>query len=533
MNAFAGTGTLTALALRRDRFLLPAWILTVVTVTGFSGAAVETLYRSPEELRATGLGWNASAALVAMHGRIYDLESIGAVALVKLTGLGTAMVALLAVLLVVRHTRADEEIGRTELAAAGVVGRYAALAAALLVTGATVVLIGIGSGLSLLLADLPVGGALAFAISWGGVGLVFTGVGAVAAQLSTGARAARGLGAGAIAAAYAVRAIGDTAPEDGARWFSWLSPIGWAQQVRPYAGDRLWVGLLSLAGTAALVLVAGALLRRRDLGAGLIADRPGPAQAAPSLATTASLVWRLDRLALAGWAAALMLFGAVVGSITTTIGAMLDNPDFTDLITALGGVSVLEDAYLSTALGIFALAVSAYGVSATLRMRHEEAQGRAEQVLAAPEGRTRWALAHLRPALLGTAALMTLAGAAVAAGYAWTVRDAGAVWPVLAAAWVRLPAVWVFVGVVMLLYGAASRWAPLAWVVLTGLVVITELGPVMDLPAWTMRLTPFHYVGSLPGGGADTGGTVGLVLVTLALTAAGLVLFRRRDLQPD
>ena len=60
-----------------------------------------------------------------MHGRIYDPTSLGAGSMVKMTGMGTAMVGLLAILLVIRHTRADEEVGRTELAAGGVVGQYA------------------------------------------------------------------------------------------------------------------------------------------------------------------------------------------------------------------------------------------------------------------------------------------------------------------------------------------------------------------------------------------------------------------------
>ena len=39
----------------------------------------------------------------------------------------------MSILLVVRHTRADEETGRAELVGAGVVGRHAPLAAALVV----------------------------------------------------------------------------------------------------------------------------------------------------------------------------------------------------------------------------------------------------------------------------------------------------------------------------------------------------------------------------------------------------------------
>ena len=42
----------------------------------------------------------------------------------------------MAILLVVRHTRAEEETGRAELVGAGVVGRHAPLAAALITAGA-------------------------------------------------------------------------------------------------------------------------------------------------------------------------------------------------------------------------------------------------------------------------------------------------------------------------------------------------------------------------------------------------------------
>lgn len=534
MSRFAGTGTLLALALRRDRFLLPGWVLTFVLVVGFSGKAVETLYSSAAQVRATGLGWNASPALVALHGRIYDTSSLGAVALVKMTGLGTAMVALFAVLLLVRHTRADEEVGRAELAAAGVVGRYAALAAALLLTGSAVVAVGVLSAASLLLTALPSAGAVAFGLAWAGAGLAFAAIGAVAAQLATSARTARGLGAGAIGALYLVRAIGDTSPAHGHRWVSWLSPLGWAQQVRPYAGDRLWVVLLPLVFAVAVTGVAFALLRGRDLGAGLLADHAGPAAAEPGLRSTLALVWRLDRLALAGWSAGLVVLGVVVGSITSTIGAMLDNPDLADVITTLGGVSFLEDAYLSTALGLLAIAASSYGISAALRLQHEESSGRAEHLLAEPVGRLRWALAHLLPALGGTVVLMVLSGLGVGIAYAVVVGDATQVPRVLAAALARLPAIWVFTAVVVALYGLGSRLAPLGWLVLTALVVLAEFGPLMDLPDWTQRLTPFHYVPSLPGGSlaGESGwaGLAGLVVLAAALGAAGLVAFGRRDL---
>ena len=106
--------------------------------------------------------------------------------------------------------------------------------------------------------------------------MAFSAVAGLAAQLTASARAATGFSISFVAVTYALRAVGDLA-EPGPSVLSWLSPIGWNQQIRAFAGDRWWV--LVAAGSLCLVLVpaAFALRARRDLGAGLRAERPGPA----------------------------------------------------------------------------------------------------------------------------------------------------------------------------------------------------------------------------------------------------------------
>ena len=532
MNRFAGTGTLTRLALRRDRVMVPAWVATFTLVTAFSAIASKDIYRNTAELRHATEGWNATTALVAIHGRIYDTSSLGAGSMVKMTGLGTAMVGLLAILLVIRHTRADEEVGRTELAAGGVVGQYAALTAALAVSALTVVALGVLSGLSLLLGNLPASGSLAFALAWSGAGLVFAGVGACAAQLATTARAARGLASAILAATYAVRALGDTQPADGARWLSWLSPFGWSQQVRPFAGDR-WAALLPPLIAAPLLLAAAAtLLAHRDLGSGLLTDRPGPARGT-RLVSPLALTWRLERQALLAWTVGAAVLGAVLGSIASTIADLFDNARFSEYLRLLGGVSRLEDAFLSTELGLVALLVSAFGISSAQRMHSEEAQGRAEPLLATGVSRLSYAVAHLVVALAGTALMLAVAGLAIGASHAAATGDPAQVGRVLGAALVRLPAVWVMTALVMALFGVAGRLTPLAWVALVGVVVVGEFGPLMELPHWTLDLSPFAHVPSLPGSELTWTSSVWLTAVAAALAVGGLFAFRHRDLQSD
>ena len=114
-----------------------------------------------------------------------------------------------------------------------------------------------------------------------------------------------GITGGAIGAAYLLRAAGDVG--DGT--LSWLSPIGWGQAMRPYAGERWWPLALSLVAGVGLVVAAVALRARRDEGAGLIAPRPGPATAKPSLTRPLGLALRLQRGVLLGWSAALFFSG--------------------------------------------------------------------------------------------------------------------------------------------------------------------------------------------------------------------------------
>ena len=92
-------------------------------------------------------------------------------------------------------------------------------------------------------------------LGWAFTGIAFASLAGVTAQVTTGARAGRSLALIAVAVAYALRAVGDVA-SGGGNWLSWLSPIGWMQQVRAYAGDRWWVLLLPTAMAAVCVPVA-------------------------------------------------------------------------------------------------------------------------------------------------------------------------------------------------------------------------------------------------------------------------------------
>ena len=209
--------------------------------------------------------------------------------------------ALMSVFLVIRHTRADEEAGRLELVGSAAVGRLAALTAGLLVALTANVLLAVLLVIVLVVVGLPVAGSVAFALAITTCSLAFTAVAALAAQLTSGARSARGIAIGVLGAAYLLRAVGDASGEGGVSWLTWLSPLGWTELTRPYTSDRWWVLALPLALTAAATAAAYVLAVLRDHGAGLLPDRPGrPAASAwlraagrPGLAAAAGHAVRL------------------------------------------------------------------------------------------------------------------------------------------------------------------------------------------------------------------------------------------------
>ncbi|NBH02039.1 ABC transporter permease, partial [Amycolatopsis sp. SID8362] len=271
-HEFAGTWHLTRLALRRDRVVLPIWIVLLSIVPASSVKTFTQFYPTVADRLALQTGANANPSYALLYGPPFDLTTAGGFIAWRMAGFLALLTGLMVVFTVTRHTRAEEDTGRAELLASAVVGRYAALTSALLVAGGASVLIGLVQGVSLLGAGLPAAGSIAFGAAEALAGLGFTAVAAVAVQLAEYSRTANGIGTAVVGAAFLVRGAGDSTVD--ARWLSWLSPIGWVQQVRAFAVERWWVLLLP----AAFALVAGGigywLLPRRDVGVGILPPRP-------------------------------------------------------------------------------------------------------------------------------------------------------------------------------------------------------------------------------------------------------------------
>jgi ABC-2 type transport system permease protein len=529
-GAFAGTGALVRLFLRRDRIVLPLWILPLAVLPFTIAGTMNDLYPTAAERQSYIDIVTSTPAFLALYGHASG-HDLGALTAWRLGGT-VLFVGLASLLTVIRHTRAEEEAGRRELLGATAVGRQAPLLAALFATLGADLLLGALAAAGLVAYGLPAAGSVAFGLSWALFGWVFAAVAAVMAQATEGARAARGISVAMLGLCLVLRMAADMGKEDGLSWVSWLTPFGWIQHAHLYGEQRWWIFLLFAAVTAVFVASALTLSARRDLGSGLLPTRPGRAAAAPWLRGPVGLAWRLQRGSLISWTLGFATLGAVLGSIAQGgVEVIRDNPQLRAVAARLGGSSGLADTYFAAIMGLLGLVASGYAIGAALRLRNEEMNGRLEPVLAASVSRWRWASSHLTFAILGPAVLLIAAGLASGLTYGLVSGDIGRGVPrVLEAAVAQLPAVWVLAGISAALFGVVPRFAAsVGWAVLAACVLLEEFGRPLQLSKRVLDLSPFAHIPKIPGRDVTAAPFLWLTLIAAALVAAGLVGFIRRD----
>ncbi|WP_326660378.1 ABC transporter permease [Streptomyces sp. NBC_00385] len=519
----AGTWPLLRLALRRDRIIMPVWVLVLGGSFSSVGQSIASLYGTAAQRAELAASMNGNSSLRAMYGPVFG-DSVGALVSWRMIAFGAALAAVMSLVVVVRHTREEEETGRQEMLSSAMVGRRAPLTAALL--AALIANAGLGLVIVAGMAASGAGGAgaVALASAVAGVGALFACTAAIAAQFTESARLAKGLTAAVIGAAFVLKAAGDSATDDGSSVLTWLSPLGWAENVRPYADERWWVLLVIAGAVAVQCAVAYALTGRRDVGMSFLATRPGPARG--RISTALGLAVRLQRGALLGWTVSFAVVGFVFGGLTGGAADLVgDNEKTKEIFERMGGQSGLTDAFLASMVSVLGTVAALYIVSSVLRLHGEETAGRAEPVLAGGVGRTGWAAGHLLIAFGGAALIMTVGGLGLAGGYGHELPA------VLGASLVQLPAVWLLGGVTVLLYGALPKAAAAGWGLVGLCLALGWIGPALDLPQPVMDVSPFTHLPKLPGAAAMGWGPVALLIAAAAvLVAGGLAALRRRDM---
>ncbi|MCA9342663.1 anibiotic ABC transporter [Candidatus Saccharibacteria bacterium] len=541
MTSFTGTWRLTRLALRRDRVKLPIWILAIAGIMLVSVPALSDVYGDPAA-QVTYAVTSASSVAARVFGGTVDGPSLGSITMVETYLFLAVLVAFMSTLCVIRHTRQNEELGRSELIGSTPVGRYSELSAAIIVS----LLANLVTTLLLFLAlsiepELSRSGSLGLSLNYLLVGISFTGIAALTAQLSESSRGANSFAAIAIGVFFVLRGIGDaigSVSADGMRvisgWPTWLSPFGWGQLVHPYTQGNWNIYWLFICFIAAIFSVSAILVKHRDSGSGILPARNGPRYAKKSLLSVNGLTWRLQKGTMIGWAIVGLALGITYGSIANQFSDMLEtNEQFAEFIGAMGGQENITNIFFGAMFSFTAVIIAGYGLQALLKTRTEESTDRLEQILGTHVSRERWLGSHIIITVSGMTVILLTIGIsasitnAIVSGSGWNGLVSLSLAPL-----VHLPAMAIMYGIGVFLFGSKPSWMIAGvWSIFGLFLVIGQFAVLLKLPDWVINVSPFSHAPLLPSDSLKIVPIVALSTVATVLILSGTVLFRRRDLQ--
>lgn len=532
-----GAWVLLRFQLRRERWILPVWIVGIIGLLAAAGTAVAREFGGDQERFALAAVAAGNPAFLFLRG-LPDGSETGALVFFQTFAFLAVLTGLMNVFAVVRHTRADEERGRSEQLAATPIPRTSELATALVVALLANLALALGSLIVCLALGFGVSASVVTGLAVGSVGVAFAGLAAVCAQIAPSPRGANGLGAGLVGAAYLVRGIGDAlgtatdATHVDPSWISRLSPIGWAQASAPFSdadGYPLLVPIVLGIGAATLAL---AIRSHRDLGTSMVPETAGrPAWRRPS---ALRLAFRQQRASILGWAVGGAILGSFAGLLAPLVAeAVKSNDALADLIGRLvPGLQVDTGTLFTIALlGIAGLLATAAGVQTLIRMRGDEAEDRAEALLSARLSRARWLGWQVLTAAVAVLGVALVAGLSAGISLTLAHRDVGQLWTALGMVFVELPAGSVFVGLTALAFAVVPRATiAMGWGLLVIGLALGQLGDLLGIPEWLQVISPFSHVPAVPLEPVDPIPMVILLAITAGLLVGAVFALRRRDI---
>ncbi|MDR2183658.1 MAG: ABC transporter permease [Clostridiales bacterium] len=535
MGNFAGTLRLAFFILRRERVISVIWILLLLAVVaglaGPMGGIIE-----PEARMVLGITMQ-NPAMVAMMGPVYGIENytLGAMYTNMMLLFSAMAVAVMNILLVVRHTRADEELGRYEVLRSLPVGRMANLNATMIFAVDVNFTISALIGLGLYIFgdySMTLSGSMLFGAAMGVTGIVFAAITALFAQLMPTSRATTGYAFLTMGIFYIVRAAGDI----NAEVLSLISPLGLVMRAQVYVENYVWPIFVLLAFAAIITLVAYKLNSLRDIDQGFIPQRPGRPEAKKSLLSPFGLARRLLMGSIITWIIVMFALGASYGSILGDIDDFVATNELYQMLIGYSDdfpLTVMFAGMINALMAILALVPL---VIVILRAKGEEKEGRTEAVLAAAVKRNVY-LAGFVGMAFAASVIMQLANTIGLYLAAITVLPDPSELPLymlLQANLVYLPALWAIMGLTTFLLGALPKTTGAIWAYFGFAFLMVFIGRLPDvLPAWVGYLSPFHYIPELPVDDMSWPAMIVLTIIAICLTAAGFFFYNRRDVKPN
>lgn len=581
---FQNTMKLARFTLRRERVTSALWILGIIIGNFFVLMVIGLGMADTSEARQSLMEMFSNPALLAFTGPVHPLlgsgySEVGYLYTLFMMVYVSICAAIMNILLIIRHTRTDEEAGRYEVLRSLPSGRLASLNAAMLcavvVNILTGLLIAVTMWAGMNICGEP-GNSFVSALLWGVntavVGLFFAAVAALFSQLSHSSSGASAYSYCALGVFYMLSAGANTSLTADREVLAWLSPFGIISRSWPYLPETFggqavdsnlwWPPLIALGGAVVLALAAYRLCGIRDIEQGLLPARQGKRDGGWLMKSAGGLNYRLLRRGVLAWIIIMFLLGASYGSVFEDMDNFIASnetyrqltlgvaPDIMAVIESLG-----VDADTEEVASLMRLALSEQGfnlaqmfsgmifaISAMfavipvlmyiLRARKEELGSRSELLIAAPVTRVKYLLSFISITFITAVFLQVLTGL----GMYLVGQGMESVAPYLTLEFMMLsslaylPAVWVMAAVAVLFVSLWPRRAGWAWGYFGFTFFTVMFGRMDPSTEFLTKLTPMGWVPSLPIDEWSWTSFTVLTLIAAAMTAVSLVLYSKRDL---
>lgn len=529
-NLFNHTFTYLVTVLKKDKLKIIFWLLGISFFVVAVGHAYPALF--PDQAELIGLAEAMrNPMMVAMFGPVYDPENYTIA-----QALGNQMLifsmmfsAIMSIFIVSKMTRGDEEEGILELIQSLPVGR-------LTQTGVTVILIVfmniilallIGFGLALIPEDsITMVGSLTYGFSIGATGILMGAITLILAQLFENNRTVMGMSFLVLGVMYLLRGMGDLSENI----LVWLMPLNWPARVEVYINNYNGLNVLTLGLSFVLFAVGCYLNLRRDLEAGMFAQKPGKTAASKVLKTPTGFVLRLLKAGLIAWIVTLFVLGLTYGSIFGDLDTFIEGSDIFEQMLP-GGEYPLNVQFMSVIMMVVALTAGIGPIMFLNRLATEEKKNHTEHLYARALSRTRLLSIFTVTALISSALLLFIGSLGLIMGVQVSMDEPIGSLQILQAGFAYLPALWFMIGLGVLLIGFLPQKTSIIWIYFVYAFFAVYLGNVINLPAFFSYLTPYGFIDQLPIDAFRILPTVIILTLTAIMVVLGYVGYIKRDLK--
>lgn len=528
---FANTGILSCSILRRDRIRMPIWIVSLTLLTVLVAAVLPDLYSTGAE-RQIMAETMKNPAITVMLGPGYGLDNYtdGAMMahfMLAFTALG---VAIMSILLTIRHTREDEEEGRIEMIRSLPVGPLSPLAATFLYMIIVNILLALINAIglySLGIETLDLHGSILYGASLGATGIIFAAITGLFAQLSSNTRTTVGYSFAFLILAYIVRGMGDVGNEI----LSLISPFGLILRTEVYVNNHWWPVFITL-GLAIVVFAISLYLNSiRDLDAGFIPSRPGRVHASTLLSSPLSLALRLQRTSIISWLLGMLILGMSYGAVLGDLEGFIDSSSLIQQMIPEAAGYTMTERFVTMLMTILSILGTIPVLMYVLKLRSEEKKGRTEHLHARAVSRNNILGSYTLIALISAPIIQLMSVLGLWSAAIFVMEDAISFEVLIKAAFVHLPAIWIMVGLAVFLIGLLPNLTGLVWVYLGYSFFVVYIGEMLQLSDWFAKITPFGHVPQVPMEEINIAKILGLILVAAVLIVVGFIGYKRRDIE--